>query len=756
MNINDKRNKITSISDEVHEFHPILNSLFSKLPQISHVEYTHGSSEMGSDFILTKHDTTLDVDQYVGVIVKITQIGQNFDDVERQINECLIPKKINNGKNKVFLSEIWIVTSKNITENAQIKINHNYRDKKIVFIDRDKVIELIDKHMPDFWSTNIPLISEYFKVFSEKIITDDKRHEIITTNEYFYIDQDIEIFKDLGSSNYLKPKKRKKINIFDEVIKNKISIIEGGVGFGKSKLLRHIALHYAKEEVYASTNIIPIFTTMKELIYDKNSDINLLIDETHIKTTYNEQPHYLFLIDSLDETFYISKSNSDWIECIDKFLKYDNVHVVFTTRHFPLSEISEHLQTNILCYSLSPISMDNIITFFYKFCITADVSIRIIEDIKKSLLLKDIPKSPIAILLLAKILSEYNSADLPSTLTELYSKYMELMLGRWDIGISLQNEKEYLIINKLVVELAHTISSNNSYFLSLNECKLILEKYLSERNPLISIDVNRLIDKILSDSDIFYVDGNNNISFKHRSFLEFFVAKYYKETNSLQINNNIYLMLWSNIYYFYIGLSSDCPQILNDISLLSPRNEEERWGQLMFTGSYLLAAFMTPYEFVLKIIPNIFISAAKLYSDIITNNIDSYFNKVPKFLLLYFFQALMRMNYSYTFFTKSIEHTCLIISDAKETDEIKIRSLFMLGVVAYDLKNTDVFDFLIQKYNKILPLDIRLAIANITAENHSTTRALKSNLKILKSVSKTHTYKEAMKQLYSKPIDSKS
>lgn len=316
MNITEKRNKLISISDEVHEFHPILNNLFSKLPQISHVEYTHGNSEMGADFILTKLDSTLNIEEYIGIIVKITQIGQNFDDVDRQIDECLIPKKIYNGKNKVFLSDIWIVTSKTITENAKTKINYKYKDKKITFIDRDKLIELIDLHMSDFWSTDIPLISEYFKNFKKKIISDDKRHEIINTKDYFYIEQDIELFKESGSSSYLKPKRRKKINIFDEVIKNKISIIEGGVGFGKSKLLRHIALYYANEDIYDSTNIIPIFITMKDLINDKNSNLDLLIEETHINHERNNQVKYLILIDSLDETFYMSKNNNDWIECL--------------------------------------------------------------------------------------------------------------------------------------------------------------------------------------------------------------------------------------------------------------------------------------------------------------------------------------------------------------------------------------------------------------------------------------------------------
>ena len=70
----DKQKAISAISNEVKELHPLLDQLFSRLPNITGVEYTHGPHEMGADFILTKHDSTLNRNNYIGVIAKIGKI----------------------------------------------------------------------------------------------------------------------------------------------------------------------------------------------------------------------------------------------------------------------------------------------------------------------------------------------------------------------------------------------------------------------------------------------------------------------------------------------------------------------------------------------------------------------------------------------------------------------------------------------------------------------------------------------------------
>ncbi|MBS3667474.1 restriction endonuclease [Vreelandella boliviensis] len=148
--------KLNNITKEVDEFHPLLRILFEKLNGVSSVEYKQGNREMGADFVITKEDATLGGDEYIGVIVKVGSISQSNSEVERQIDECQLERTIQGGKKKVFLSEIWVVVSGRITQNAQDKIHHKFKNQKIKFIQQENLLRLIDQHYPDYWS-NVPI-----------------------------------------------------------------------------------------------------------------------------------------------------------------------------------------------------------------------------------------------------------------------------------------------------------------------------------------------------------------------------------------------------------------------------------------------------------------------------------------------------------------------------------------------------------------------------------------------------------------------
>jgi hypothetical protein len=151
-----KITRIKGLTKEVDELHPLLRVLIPRLPNISNCEYRQGPSEMGADFVLTKIDETLDHQEYIGCIVKIGQIKQDHQEINRQIEECEIERTLEGGKKKIYLSEIWIISNDSITQGAQDKIHHKYKNKNIKFISGEKLSALIDKHYPEFWKdTNI-------------------------------------------------------------------------------------------------------------------------------------------------------------------------------------------------------------------------------------------------------------------------------------------------------------------------------------------------------------------------------------------------------------------------------------------------------------------------------------------------------------------------------------------------------------------------------------------------------------------------
>jgi hypothetical protein len=155
--------KLDAITDEVNQLHPLLGSVLPKLPRVVDVEYTHGTGELGADFVIHRTEEVFGGPEYIGVIGKVGKIAQDLTAIERQIEECDLPRLFRAGKEKIRITEIWVVATKHVTRNAEEKIHEKYRNRKIVFIDGTRLEKLVDKYAPLAWSGLPIAIVEYLQ-----------------------------------------------------------------------------------------------------------------------------------------------------------------------------------------------------------------------------------------------------------------------------------------------------------------------------------------------------------------------------------------------------------------------------------------------------------------------------------------------------------------------------------------------------------------------------------------------------------------
>ena len=153
--------KLDLIVREVDDLHPLLNALLPKLPRVRDVEYHHGAGEMGADFVVSRTNDTFGTIEHIGVIAKVGKIVQDLGDIQRQIDECELPRLIRGGKNKIRITEIWVVITKHITQGAKEKIYHKYNTRKIEFIDGAALEKLVDQYTPLAWSRLPIAVGEY-------------------------------------------------------------------------------------------------------------------------------------------------------------------------------------------------------------------------------------------------------------------------------------------------------------------------------------------------------------------------------------------------------------------------------------------------------------------------------------------------------------------------------------------------------------------------------------------------------------------
>ena len=475
--------------------HPLLDILLPKLPRVEHVEYTHGEREKGADFVIDRTDDTFTEAEYIGIIAKAKKISQDYTDVERQIKECELPRTVFGGKKQIYLTEIWVISTSTISPNAQDKIQHEYNTRKIKFIPGVRLAELIDKYMQSYWA-EIPLqVGEYLSRTWQSNSELDKQLSLLQVKDKnLYVEQDV--FPVVEKKYKRKYKETKPVTVRHVVENHKIILMEGEMGSGKSKLLRNAISYYSNPLTYLKEKILPIAISYKEFSQKYQGDAEKLIDATIDSKTRSELPvenQFLILIDGVDEKDLELKAlTSELSSTLEGMSKLPNVKAIVTSRYLGEYEESQKLLPYANRFELRPLSTRRLIEFIKLICESFSLKSRIVEDLKKSALFKELPHSPIAAILLARLMQE-NTEDLPSNMTELYLKYTELLLGRWDIDKGLQSQKEYEALDKILTQISTYIIENGLSKISQDEAEEIALKYLDKRN--LGIDNKDLFQK---------------------------------------------------------------------------------------------------------------------------------------------------------------------------------------------------------------------------------------------------------------------
>lgn len=714
MDFSDKCQLIENITNEVKVLHPLIRDTFRHMDGVKEVEYTHGVHEKGADFILTRFDEALGRSHYVGVVAKVGKIVSNLDDIYRQIEECQMPRKIHGGASETRLSEVWIVNTANITKNAQDKIHHKYNGQRIEFISGEKLTELVDKHAPYFWHEISSDVGSYLQELSRKLSQNERELSIIggLGCDDFYITPEIQ---EIEKSNYIKsnrPSKPRFVNLAEEVLRANVTFLEGEMGFGKSKTARHLAMHFSAPDRFKHSSVLPVYSTYRNLM-DKGQSLTQLLEHStknFFKVGDHQDWKYLFIIDGVDEA--IGKCFK-WEECLATLMREaksnDKYRLLLTSR--PLRRIDEQVTifTGTRRFLIRPLSIHKLVSFIEKACEKLSIPKRLFEDLQKSDLFKQLPQSPIAAVLLSRLIAQ-NTNDLPANLTELYAKSIENILGRWDIAKGGCTEKEYRDAEQVSMDLSEFLVSNRLIYMSEDEARQRITSWHAERNT--NTNLNTLIERVFEKSGLFMIDADNGTcSFRHRSFGEYLYAlSCHKKHRSIPPDRS-FDPYWLTIQFFQTGLLGDCEDHLCSLLAHRPKSEVEEWLKILAMPDYFLAGYQTRYSVVEDNLFKLFIEAAHLYIKAKNGQTKTKLSELPEMHLLWFFQRLIRRSFEYDYFKRSITTTLLKIDQEILSDEIRHIALFFAACFAAELNDASGFEFLIKDYGvEKLPLSISLAI----------------------------------------------
>jgi len=368
-------------------------------------------------------------------------------------------------------------------------------------------------------------------------------------------------------------------------------ILVGDPGTGKSAALAKLTIDLLKEVYLKAVRSgqqqktkVPILASARDLAtFD---DLEALLDETFSEPEVLERVEARCLvIDGLDEV--MSDRRASVIVKAEKFAQQLKCSLLIASRKIDLLSITP---SGFEKYELLPFGTGQALQLIEKVQNNPTATQNIRDGLDK--MRYQIPMVPLSLILLIQIVEEHK--EVPASVTELYERYADSVLGRYDKEKGIEVLFEYLIKKRFLSDLAyHQFSSEGLVEITRDDfdsfCRDYSEKYgLDDQLASFVHEIDR--------AGVLEV-GDETVLFRHRSFLDYFSAFYIhdKREEIERLNDfivDIYFRdSWGETAFFYVGLKREISEKL--LQSIFDYDQDSMWVNLqkMMVGRLLQAGW---------------------------------------------------------------------------------------------------------------------------------------------------------------------
>jgi NACHT domain len=408
------------------------------------------------------------------------------------------------------------------------------------------------------------------------------------------------VTNDDGSIKWINKKSDTIIGIPDN------SIIIGEPGCGKTTLFKTLSNEIiTQNSLRNNQDFYPIILTFKEIeltnfnienaidfYFKKPWNKDLLIDYKEII----ESESCAVFIDALDELPKI-KSKEKALEAIGIFnKKHPEIKVICSSR--PSDYLFHNCETIGFRYlEISDLNRHQIELFlnnYFSDNITKSKSL--LKSLKDSEILEKLPKTPLTIALITMLFDE-KEIEIPATITDLYEQFVNILIGKTSVKETTELI-EVGIKHRILCYIAKDLHTNLKQSITKDNLQILIQKYSDERGQ--KFNVSQILDEILDQVGLLYINDKNEVKFKHQSFQEYFTA--FEIFHHRQSDRNLFIekfndLWWQNVAIFYAGMGKDSPKLLEEILEKSkPSNLSEYISNIGGIGKLLQALYNTPIK----------------------------------------------------------------------------------------------------------------------------------------------------------------
>ena len=600
----DQRSRLISSLSEV-ELHPWLRNLLAAMEPNSTVEITHGTEELGKDLVMVNN--TKFGNQVNAVVVKTGTIGGKtmgkVDEIVSQVNQCFEhPALLRSVSGSLVVREVWVIVAGEFTTKGQQRLAASLKGKNVRRFDLKWLVDNFTEYYPQVFFEG--KVVDFLK---ERILELERKKAVVkcaTALSEAWVEPlvatlDSPVTFDEESLVITFEKGRLPFSQLKQYIGpgNNRVILAGDPGTGKSTALAKLALDMFKEafntvikrKVDKGERItIPLLLLARDIVIVGNCEdllASLIPSEAIERFGIG-----LLLVDGLDEV--PSPLRDQVIAKVTEFSKILNCSAIVASRKI---EIIENPLVAYKKFELLPFDIGRALALVNRLVTDAQLLSILREGLEK--IQFQILLTPLSLSLLIEIAESYR--EIPASLTELYERFTDIVLGRFDKEKGIEVLFDYEIKKRLLAELAY------SQFLEHNLLeipKTTFEAYIAQYGETHMMDKAQLQVLINEVERSGLLDIHENVSFCHRSFLDYFAAysiflRQDKLPNLDDLISEIYYSdAWGDVAFFYIGMKREISQETVTKIVLSPTKGLKADIDRVLIGRLLQAAWHSPSE----------------------------------------------------------------------------------------------------------------------------------------------------------------
>lgn len=562
MTIKEKQEMLTTLTDS--EF----GNMFERI--LKNQNFSNISKEENS--IICEQQIMGGVTVFLFILYTRRLSGLNQKEIES------IYKNIEDLQNKFSANSVFVVSRDTISEGFKQTLSRHSTNINPTYIDRNELIDLIEKHYSDFWRHDDQNLLTYEKKLITELEEDTELRKLrFSEDKYkkkldFFIEPHLSrCYEDTNTRTVV----RKKYSVH-EVITSKSSIlIQGEAGCGKSTLLKRIAKNLIEHNsgINDSKKNLPLYITVQDLVVGAEdiktlirNKLNIILGEAPL-SDIKDKYYIHMLIDSMDELEDLQANILSQLQDLEK---------KFGIKYYIASRNTDIIQQNatelaVETYNIKRYNLEQIKHFLNAFFSgEEDKASNLLSALRENKIIDKLPLTPLNLSLIS-ILFEEKDFEIPATISDIYDNFNALIVGRAVVSSKVEFIDVYFKERILSIYALELLKRPAHQSMDKIEFENFFNNYFDNKSlPIKKGTLSEALDYIVKHTGILFLKDGKYIQFTHASYMEYYAAveifKFDRERKMEQSYiENFYDPSWQNSSIFYAGKSKDMPEFLQNV-----------------------------------------------------------------------------------------------------------------------------------------------------------------------------------------------